>query len=303
MVFTLTRSYLYTVSKMVSFLLVAVLAVTGLHAQQDFDDVDPQWSAGDGISPLDSLAYWDTEPLPDEDQNLEAQGCCLPKTWTATLFSEVRREGGKKQEGRSIRFAETAYVDQNNRRVAEDVTVPRGPRRNATKISYIILFSNNNSATVYAFSKAASKCFKKVLPKAQFRPMCLPQNSTLQATYTLGAGARALRSQSWGYLVRDRRAIVGGSVVLTPDNCVPILVGEKAFIRPRMTVEGEEDEDRKKRPVVITFGALYTNFATTIRDPSVFTPPSYCKKADDTVLFDENIDFTTIIQRYVTIPE
>jgi hypothetical protein len=183
--------------------------------------------------------------------------------------------------------------------VAVDVTIPRGPKKNATKVSQILLFGNG-SATLYAFSKTSQKCYKKVLKNAQFRPMCLPQNASLLASYSLGAGARALRSQSWGFLVRDRRATILGNVVLTPDNCVPILVGEKAIIRPRM-MDDEFDADRK-RPLVITTGALYTNFVTQIRDPSVFTPPSYCKRADDTLLFDPDVDFTTTIQRFVTVP-
>src|ERR1043165_8905292 len=140
---------------------VVVLALTGLRhgvaAQEDIDE----WP-GDGISPLDSLAYWDSQAVPDEEENVEAQGCCLPKTWTSTLFSEIRFEGGRKKKCRSLRFAETAYVDQNNQRVADDVTVPRGPRRNATKISYIILFNKNSTATLYTFSKINSKCNKKV---------------------------------------------------------------------------------------------------------------------------------------------
>lgn len=283
-------------------LLVVVVAVIGLKhgvaAQQDFEDVDPQWPS-DGISPLDSLAYWDSEPPTDEEKE-EAQGCCLPKTWTSTLFTEVKRSGGRKQEGRSLRFAETYYVDQNTQRVAADVTVPRGPKRNASKISYIVLFNKNSTATLYAFSKAAKKCYTKVIKNAQFRSQCLPQNSTMLATYSLGAGARALRSQSWGFLVRDRRTTIVGSVVLTPDNCVPILAAEKAFIRPKMNVDEEVD---RKRPQVITVGALYTNFATQIRDPTVFTPPSYCKRDDDALVFDPDVDFTTIIQRFVTVPE
>lgn len=288
---------------MVSFLSLVVVLAVGVTAQQDFDDVDPQWP-GDGISPLDSLAYWDTQAVPDEEENLEAQGCCLPKTWTSTLFSEIKREGGRKQEGRSLRFAETVYVDQNTQRVAQDVVVPRGRKRNATRISYIVLFNQNKTANLYAFCKKAQRCYTKVLKNAQFRAQCLPQNSTLLASYSLGAGAGALKSQSWGFLVRDRRTTILGSVVLTPGNCVPILAGEKAFIRPKMTDDEEEDDpERKRRPQVITVGALYTNFITQVRDPSVFTPPSYCKKANDDLLFDPDVDFTTIIQRFVTVPE
>lgn len=286
----------------VSFLLVVVAVIGSAVSQQDFDEADLQWPS-EGISPLDSLAYWDTETVPDEEETAEAQGCCLPKTWTSTLFSEVKREGGRKQQGRSLRFAETVFVDENNQRIAQDVTVPRGPRRNASKISYIALFNKSNkTATLYAFSKKAAKCYTTVLQKAQFRSMCLPQNSTLLATYSLGAGARALRSQSWGFLVRDRRTTIVGSVVLTPENCVPILAAEKAFSRPRMTKD-DEDIDRKRRPQVTTVGTLYTDFVTSIRDPSVFSPPSYCKREDNTLLFDEDIDFTTLIQRFISVPE
>lgn len=273
------------------------------NVEDDDADDDLEWPAG--VSPLSSLSFWDDD---DNDEGAgDKNGCCLPRTWTGRLFTEVKREGGGRPElakpkpghrGRALHLMEVAYVDQVNKRVAEDVTIPRR-RGNATKFSSILLFKNG-SATLYTFCKVAKKCVRRDLKGAQFRPQCLPANATLRGSFSLGAGAGALKAQSWGFRYRDRRVAVAANVILAPGNCVPIIAGEKILTRPRAS---DDDPEKKKRPQVTTIGTLYTDVTTTIRDPSVFTPPSYCSRTEDgTLTFDSDADVTTIIERYVAVP-
>lgn len=283
-------------------------------AQDNFEDNDDdqddlEWPAG--VSPLNSLSFWDDDDNEGAVGAGGANGCCLPRTWTGRLFTEVKREGGGRPQAkprprprdRALRLMEVVYVDQVNKRVAEDVTIPRR-RGNATKFSSIVLFKNG-SATLYTFCKVAKRCVRKELKGAQFRPQCLPANATLRGSFSLGAGSGALKAQSWGFCYRDRRVAVASNVILAPGNCVPIIGGDKIVTRPRVGDDDNDDLDKKRRrPQVTTIGTLYTDVATTIPDPSVFTPPSYCSKAEDdgTLTFDPDADVTTIVERYVAVP-
>lgn len=266
-----------------------------------------EWPADD-LSPMETLSFWADEE--EEETTDSPNACCLPKTWQGTIFSAVKRGGersnelslmgeGKKPKPKVIRSKVKAYVDQNNKRVREDVTIPKGRGKNATTISNLVLF-NSTGATLYVFSSVSMKCFAKHFKNATFQSQCLPTNSTMRGSFSLGAGARALKAQAWSFRVHDKRVCAAGTAVVTPGNCIPVMIQEKVSIRKRFS---EDDDKPKPKPKSLDFeiGQLFINVQASITDPSVFQKPSYCNDTSNTLLFLPDVDLTEILYRYVSL--
>jgi len=298
------------------FLAVAVLVCAlGISAQEEEDDqVNVSLLSP---SEFQSLIEEDSESEDSDDLMVEDNPapCCLPKVWQGKVHSlfGVADDRGRKAESQEVDengrpkivgSLIMIYVDENNKRIAGKAFCPK--TGNVT-YQFIMTFgkgANASGATLYIFSNSAKKCQVKKIPKAQFKPQCIPADAKLEGTFPLGLNRGGLTVQSWGFLVKNRGTVVGGNILVTPNNCIPILVREFGVIKPRPRAE-EDKPKPKPRPrpsgKAIAGSVYYSEISLTISDPSVFTPPSFCKSEDDNSLHfqPDDRDLNSILERFV----
>lgn len=242
------------------FLFAFVVVVGGVDSaafqQSDYNKhrSSSVWSVK--MSPVDMLSLWknDNENAADVSG---VKGCCVSDVWASTMFTEMRDEEGERKE--ITHCKNVISVDPVTRRWADDSTV-----NNEATISQIIICDGSGSSW-YNFSKTDRWCTARRESGCPLRrdPWCFASNGTLAGSFSFGAGPGALRTQLWTYLSRYSQGETSFDVLLTPDNCAPILVAERT-------------KDSSKRTATHITASLFTNFTTFIPDPSVFTPPSYC---------------------------
>jgi len=256
----------------------------------------------------------------DDDVNEPDARCCLPNVWQGRVRSEFGFSGRRAVLSHAT---DQVYVDGVKKRLAGNkLECHHGHLAN---YSYILLVKANKTADMYLFDKTAKRCRYTKLSNAVWRPQCLPANATLRGTHSLGPATGGLTVQSWTFHVGSKRSAVDMSprprpkmsvntnILLVPKSCIPVLVQENGVIRRGKKLDQQTDEDDtsdsndmsdndqdllsrpKPRPQDIPFvgGMYFTDLVTRITDPSVFTPPSYCKKPANTV--DTNDDLDDII--------
>lgn len=125
------------------------------------------------------------------------------------------------------------------------------------------------------------------------------------------------------------KMLLVANVLVVPGSCIPVVVQEDGIVgRPR---EGDDDYDSEEelddepvwdgdsttrrpttrrprpRPHVTAFvgGIYFSSVQTSIKDQSVFTPPSYCRKSDEGTLFFDDLepddDLTKILDRFLDL--
>lgn len=242
--------------------------------------------------------------------------CCLPNVWQGRVRSEFGFSGRRAVLSHAT---DQVYVDGVNKRLAGNkLECHHGHLAN---YSYILLVKANKTADMYLFDKTAKKCRYTKLSNAVWRPQCLPANATLRGTHSLGPATGGLTVQSWTFHVGSKQSAVDMStkprpkmsvntnILLVPKSCVPVVVQENGVIRrgkklDQKTEEDSSDDDNdisdddqqwlrpKPRPQDIPFvgGMYFTDILTRISDPTVFTPPTYCKKPANTVDTSDDLD-------------
>jgi hypothetical protein len=292
--------------------LAVLVYALGISAQEEDDQVDVSLLSP---SEFQSLLEEDSESEDGDDLMVKDNPapCCLPKVWQGKVHSlfGVADDRGRKAESQEVDengrpkivgSLIMIYVDENNKQVAGKAFCPK--TGNVT-YQFIMTFGkgvNASGATLYIFSNSAKKCQVKKIPKAQFKPQCIPADAKLEGTFPLGLLSGGVTVQSWGFLVKTRGAFVGENILVTPNNCIPILVREFGVIKPRPRTE-EDKPKPKPRPSGKAFAGsvYYSEISLTISDPSVFTPPSFCKATDDKALRfqPEDRDLNSILKRFV----
>jgi hypothetical protein len=246
--------------------------------------------------------------------------CCLPNVWQGRVRSEFGFSGRRPVLSHAT---DQVYVDGSQKRLAGNkLECHRGKLAN---YSYILLVKANKTGDLYIFDKAAKKCRYTKLSNAVWKPQCLPANATLRGTHSLGPASGGLTVQSWTFHIGSKRSAVAvadkpprpkmsvnTNILLVPKSCIPVIVQENGVISRGKKVDQQTDDDDdddssssdsndlnddgpKPRPQVIPFvgGMYFTDIQTRISDPSVFTPPAYCKKSDNTL--DEHDDMEDLI--------
>lgn len=127
------------------------------------------------------------------------------------------------------------------------------------------------------------------------------------------------------------RMLLVANVLVVPGSCVPVVIQEDGIVGgPREGDDFDSEEDQlddehdwegtmttrrwttrrprpHPRPHVTAFvgGIYFSSVQTSIPDPSVFTPPSYCGKSDDDTLFFDDLepddDLTKILDRFLVL--
>lgn len=326
-------------------LLLGVTATWAASIEQSDSSSSEQDDAEDTVFPglisaLGAQLGPDAAILEEEDTDVEEEQptapCCFPRVWQGRMVSEVGVTG---RETRLVRGIDQVFVDGANQRLAGNKLDFLG-RGKFFNISYILLVKANQTATLYIFSKTAQKCRTKNLTNVVWRQQCIPANSTLRGTFSLGPAAGGLTVQSWTFCGGNRRAaeiserpsprprvFFGGDILVTPGQCIPVVLQEHGAVMRggRRTDEFQEleddeseDEDRRRttrrpkprprpRPRGEAFvgSFFFSNITLSISDPSVFTPPSYCSKTSNGLYFDDlseaEDEMSTILDRFLVL--
>lgn len=286
---------------------------------------------GTKVRAADANAIVDNEYGDQPDAPPDAP-CCFPDVWQGRVSSEFGFAGRRAVLSHSV---DQVYVDGTNRRLAGNKLECDG-KGHALNYSYILLVGANKSADMYLFDRAAKKCRYIKLSDIVWQKQCIPANATLRGTYSLGPSSGGLNVQSWSFRVGSRRAelladrprprpkiSLAANILVVPASCVPVVVRENGVVYARGGFGGAEDSDSsdedssneldrpkpkpKPRPRGTPFiGSVYfSGVQPRITDPSVFTPPSYCKKGDPSLYFDDDDDgddiVPSVLERYVAL--
>lgn len=266
------------------------------------------------------------------DINADPKPCCLPKQWQGNVTSQVGTAGGRRGPGsdenrrgpgRGRRSGESmmVFVDETNKKVASRGAAGRSHNETA---GFVMTFGTNNTATAFFFNLNKQKCWKKSVPKAEFKPQCIPANATYKGEFKIGPATGGLSVQSWLFRAKKEgdhgKFFVGGRILVVPTGCVPVLVQDHGMFmpgpgpRPGPHTDNEitfdqtvDDSDRPgpgphRGPMMFMANMYFSNIEASIKDPSVFTPPSYCNNA--TMAYDERAmegydDLLDVLDRFV----
>lgn len=263
--------------------------------------------------------------------------CCLPKQWQGNVTGQSaftpRRRGDDTDDdeedrrgGRGGGFQEgttTVYVDEDQKKVAGRVRC-----RNDT-CGFVVVFGANNTADTYLYAMGAQKCWRHKSNRAKFHSQCIPANSTYEGTTRVGPASGGLEVQVWRFGGRPHHngsehggVFVSGRALVTPNNCIPVIFQNHGFVGARpgpgprpdspqasnrlLFQTGPEYNPRPRpRPRGGFMGSTYfTNIEPSVKDPSVFTPPSYCNttlKYGNTLTVGVDMDYPDILDRFVTL--
>ena len=233
---------------------------------------------------------------------------------------DVDKKGGKsgrgKKRGRSrvVASVDEVFVDETNKRIAGRKVATH--KHKTANIAYIVLFNASaGSANLYVYDNVSQKCLVRDLKKAQFRPQCIPANATLIGTVKLGMAETSLTVQKWGIHHESKREDLdeetydedddveggdrppkpprkprphrGGSLcmelLVIPGICIPVLQQEVAH-------QGD---------VGLVGSVFFSDMQTTIADPSVFTPPAYCRKPRLSFMTPGEDDVPEVFKRFI----
>jgi hypothetical protein len=270
--------------------------------------------------------------MPDLDDtkemNIDAKAdptpCCFPNQFQGNITAQVRvsggRRGNKKGGSKFGGKSNLLFVDSTNKRIAVRGT---GGKFGNETWGIIVLFGANNTAKLF-WIRFGSNCTRKDLPKAAFRPQCIPTNATYNGAFAIGPATGGLQVQEWGFRGktpdnRGTKAFVSGRILVVPGSCIPVVIADQGMIVRKSTApaykgnqirfeqeeEAEEEDDDDDNSLragrrggrSFSFAAYFSNVQASIPDQSVFTPPSYC---NTTVVDNDNEPLPDILERFIS---
>jgi len=181
-----------------------------------------------------------------------------------------------------------------------------------------MLFGANNSADLYTFLKTQQKCSHRKLQGVHWQKQQIPPNATYVDTRSLGPTRGGMSVQLWSYSGRIRtshgqRGFVRGSIMVVPTGCVPVLIQTHGVVLPKVQDEQnvvsfqQDDElkdmdepegvEKRRRKAGFEGSVYFFNFNSSIADPSVFTPPSYCKGTS--LLYDDSEPIPDFLEKFI----
>jgi hypothetical protein len=315
-------------------LLAAIVGLVICQSDEGEDSVFPSLDLTAFGSRLAAVAADSDDSLGDEEAVApEVRPCCFPTVWQGKVVSEFGFSGRRAVLSQAV---DQIYVDGQHRRLAGN-KLECHHRGHPLKYSYIMRVGLNKTADLYLFDKTAKKCRYVKLSHAVWKKQCIPANATLRAASTLGPSAGGLKVQSWTFQIGGRRSalmdadrrphprpkvFVSSNILVVPKSCVPVVIQEFGDISSRPRVDGLDKEDAaasddadddtdarpKPRPRHTGFvgGMYFTDVQMRITDPSVFTPPSYCKKTSTDLYYEdmgENLEdiIPSILEGYLMV--
>lgn len=296
-------------------ILLAVVSVLLVSYVQSFNEADYDEGDMPAVVNVPEYGYKKNDPKP----------CCLPKQWQGNITSQSGSSGGR-FGGKYMYHSNMVFVDETNKRIAG--RGPAGRFRNETG-GFVVLFGSNDTANAYFFIMNKQKCWKKELRRAEFRPQCIPANATHFGDFNLGPASSGLSVQGWAFRVKKTghrgKFFMGGRILVVPDTCVPVYVQDHGMFFSRgphsessddneIVFDEDYDEDKHRpgpgpRPGPHRGGkgfvasAYFSNVEGSIKDPTVFTPPSYCNAtvSVDQPPMEGYEELSDVIDRFVTV--
>lgn len=255
--------------------------------------------------------------------------CCLPKQWQGNVTGQSAFTPGRRGEaddsddvdrrgGRRGGFqagTTTIYVDEDKKSVAGKVAC-----RNDT-CGFLVVFGANDTAKTFLYAMGAQKCWSHKSNRAKFHSQCIPANSTFEGSVKVGPASGGLDVQVWRFGGRPHHngsahggVFVSGRALVTADKCIPVIFQNHGFIAPgprpdppqdsRLLFQTGSDPNPRPRPGPrggFMGSSYFTNVEPSVKDPSVFTPPSYCNTTTNTLEVGVEMDYPDILDRFVTL--
>jgi hypothetical protein len=224
---------------------------------------------------------------PEQDFDLEKRyyldakkPCCFPSKFESFIGERIEYMTGKKDELNDndidkrhprphprphhvtrMGILGRMAVDSDAKKVGMRMHVMQFPHpRNMT------IVIDYNKKAMYIADPDKQKCHKVAFDQPM-QAMCIPDNSTYAGTFRWGSGDNSVEVDAWKSHVAQRkpvRTMMRAEVLVASGSCVPI------------SERGGGVAGRTR----IGFEATFVNLNTTISDPGIFTPPSYCDSAE-----------------------
>ena len=212
--------------------------------------------------------------------------CCAPDTWEGYIGEKVewlikgrgedsdeasdedRRHDHHRHHhhhgrGGRLGVGGKISVDGANKRVAMEIGVMQKPR--PTNMTIIVDYGKHE---MYIADMTRKTCKKSDL-QGDMAKQCIPANATYLGDVRFGAGDKnSMTTDMWAarmMMKGEHPMMVKMFVMVTADMCVPFW--EQGF--------------GIGRGFATKFEVSFANVNTKIADPGVFTPPSFCAKAED----------------------
>lgn len=234
--------------------------------------------------------YSSPDELLDEgslyDQGTPSSGkkpCCLPDQWESSFRQSISFMTPPTRQ--KIRFLEqlqkyhiSKYFDQQKsyRIAIMGSSSVDSLNQRASLIMKVIKNSQLQNLTIiingpdmYVANTDKQRC-QHVTLRQPMQNLCIGQDATNTGSVTLGYGNESLVVDSWRGKIQQYPILdLGYHVTVTPSMCIPV----------RETGGGTLGK------VYMNFDATFVDFKTSIKDPSVFNVPSYCRNAEE---YDES---------------
>jgi hypothetical protein len=214
------------------------------------------------------------------------------------------------------------YVDQDKKRIAGSVKCPNDT------CGFIVIFNDDNTADNYFFSVGYKKCFHNKTDKAEFRKQCIPDNATFEGSVNIGPAGKGLGVNVWKYhgaanqhggKEGQPKVLVAGKAVVTPDQCIPVMFQDHGLITFRRSHETSDQNENPEdcdetqesgskrghcRTTYFMSSSFFGNVEPSVKDPSVFNPPDFCKSiraSGGSLKMGVDMEYPDIIDRFVVL--
>ncbi|XP_048242747.1 development-specific protein LVN1.2-like [Haliotis rufescens] len=191
---------------------------------------------------------------PTMAQPREGKNCCLPRQWEGFLGGIGGLVAGG--EGQVIQTISRIAFDAESRRVYAytNSTTAKG-------VSSMKIIQDYNTSTMFVIDEMTRTCqkTKNTLP---FNNGCVPDDAKRVFDMTIGEGSETLQVKIFAMRLQQAKTLLDIQFSVTEKQCVP--VGENWT----GSVNGVK--------MVMSMG--YFGITPGVKDPSVFTPPSFCKQ-------------------------
>ena len=207
----------------------------------------------------------------------EKEPCCMPTQWEALYAETIKIEKGphdadeyhmerphpRPRPARMIRILGRMSVDSPAKKVAMQMEMAQ--KEGPSNLTIIINYANK---TMYVADLTKKVCHKSRV-EDDMAEQCLPKDAKYLGTVRFGSGStNSMEVDAWAAVIEQKSPApmkIGLHVLVTPDLCVPVMeAGGGVSMGYRIGLE-----------------ASFMNFNTSISDPDVFTPPSFCDEAEE----------------------